>query len=342
MNHRLFQFLTLLCIFFMFSCSDTPDEPIVEEEEEEFESNSWTLKKNFPLEDLTDAVSFSLGSKLYVGTGYFFLDYNSGYSNDFYEYNSELDAWKEIASLPSHERESAIAFSIGSFGYVGLGKDCLGMGICDHHYFNDLWRYNPENNSWEEMAEFPGTPRAFSTAFVIDGKAYITGGSSQGDHDLWEYNPTSNKWTQKSSYPGNCSSRGVSFSINGRGFVGFGWYGFTCKDLWEYIPTTDTWIEMAEFPGEPRYDAFAFSLGNIGFVTGGINQGSTEYNYLSDLWKYEPNTNQWIKIETAYPGRGRVSFAGGVIGSNLYLGLGSSDAFVKFPFEINEFWQYKP
>lgn len=334
-----FPSLILIFFFAVVSCNEEPDEPnpIVVEKED-----TWVSKANFPLDDLSDGVSFSIGSKLYVGTGFYFLGYNSGYSNDFYAYDKVQDSWEEIAELPSHERESAIAFSIGSFGYVGLGKDCLGMGICDHHYFNDLWRYNPATDEWTEMAEFPGTPRAFSTAFVIGDKAYVTGGSTYGDNDMWEYNSSSNEWKKKTSYPGNCSSRAISFSLDGRGYVGFGWSGFTCKDFWEYDQVTDNWRSLEEFPGDPRYSAIAFSMGDIGYLMCGFNQGTQEYFRLSDVWKFDVKTEKWTQIDTSYPGKGHVGLVGGVIEDEIYLGLGNKDPFSRFPYILNEFWQYNP
>ena len=325
-----------LFIFSIVACTEDP------EPNTESETISWEAKAAFPYGDLIEAVSFTIGGKMFVGTGYNFFETFSGYSNDFFAYELEQNTWSKMASLPSDARESAIAFSIGEYGYVGLGKDCLGMGVCDHHFFKDLWRYNPSTNSWTEMAEFPGTPRAYATSFVIGNKAYVTGGSSQGDNDLWEYNPENNQWTKKADYPGGCSSRAVSLSINGRAYVGFGWSGSTCKDFWEYKPATDQWIAKPEFPGEARYDAFAVSLKHKGYLMTGINQATTGDSFHTDLWEYEPNGEVWTKIETIFPGKGRVNLVGGAFEDKFVVGLGSKDPFSSFPSEIYDFWEFTP
>ena len=41
---------------------------------------------------------------------------------DLYEYNPLTDTWMQKANLPGSERRSCVAFAIGSYGYVGIGK----------------------------------------------------------------------------------------------------------------------------------------------------------------------------------------------------------------------------
>ncbi|MBN7813511.1 hypothetical protein J0A68_21320 [Algoriphagus sp. H41] len=334
---KISRIIHILFVFSTVACKEEPEEPIAEPD-----TSSWASNADFPYGDVIEAVSFTVGNKLFIGTGFVFFETFSGYSNVFFSYDVQKNEWSKVADLPSDARESAISFSIGEYGYVGLGKDCLGMGICEHHYFNDLWRYDPSTNSWMEMAEFPGSPRAYSTSFVIGDKAYITGGSSYGDNDLWEYSPAKNQWTKKADYPGNCSNRQVSFSVNGRGFVGFGWSGGTCKDFWEYKPATDQWIQKAEFPGEARYDAFSVALKDKGYLMAGINQTMTDVTYHSDLWEYEPNKEVWTKIEAGFPGKGRVNLVGGAFEDSFMVGLGTQASFYKFPFGIVDFWKFLP
>jgi len=201
MSMRITSFYLLLTALFLVCCSKRDEDP---------KKDIWTQKAKFPGKYLEGAVSFVIDSKLFVGTGL-----EDDFVNYFYVYNNEDDSWKAVASLASSPRAEAISFSIGKYGYVGLGISCAGLGICTYNYYNDLWRYNPEDNSWKKMTDFPGSPRASATCFVINDKAYITGGSSYDDNDLWEYNPSTDTWTKKASYPGACISRTISFSLNG-------------------------------------------------------------------------------------------------------------------------------
>jgi len=307
-------------------------EPVVEPTE----TNTWTEKAKFPGGPLSAAVSFSIGNKLYVGTGT-----HNTFEENFFVYNNNDNSWKPIKSLPSNARANAISFSIGNYGYVGLGYGCIGERLCTTEYYNDLWRYDPEKNNWAKMNDFPGTARASSTCFVINDKAYVTGGSTYGDNDLWEYNSSTNVWTKKADYPGGCSSRSASFSIDNKGYVGFGWWGYTCKDFWEYDPQTDTWLEKAEFPGEARFGAVALSLNGKGYLSTGVNQGTTK-NYLTDLWKYDPVNDGWTQINTDYPGEGRLEMIAGVISNKIIIGLGTNDT-TGGPFDrFDDVWEYIP
>jgi N-acetylneuraminic acid mutarotase len=330
MNTRPNNFYLLLTVLFLVSCG-TENEEILEVPE----TNKWIEKAKFSGGYLSDAVSFIIDDKLFVGTGV-----HDNYVNYFYVYNYEDNSWGAITSLPSDPRANAISFSIGKYGYVGLGTSCIGSGICTHYYYNDLWRYNPENEGWTRMADFPGTARAFSTCFVIDDKAYVTGGSKLGDNDLWEYNSSTDAWTKKTDYPGGCSSRAVSFSLNNKGYVGFGWSDGACKDFWEYDPLKDTWIENAQFPGEARYGAVAFSFMGKGYLACGINQDFNGYNYLTDFWEYDYINDSWIQINTNYPGEGRINMIAGVIENKIIMGLGAGKE--GGGNRVDDIWEYTP
>lgn len=333
--------LVLFVILLLASCRDES------EITKNPETNFWISKAKFPAGSLTESVSFTIGKNLYVGTGLngnVNADLNNNYINKFYVYNIDEDAWKEIASLPSDKRSSAISFSIGSYGYVGLGINCLGSGNCAYSSFNDLWRYDPANDSWDKMADFPGAHSGYETAFVIGDMAYIVDGQSIGDNDTWEYNTISNEWNKKSSYPGLCSSRAVSFSLDGLGYVGFGWGGgsFTCDEFWEYDPIGDTWIQKQDFPGKARYDASAFSMMGKGYLACGVYQESSDQKYLNDIWVYDNVNDRWTQINTSYPGKGRVNLIGGVIENRLILGLGSDNSFGRPYYGFDDVWEYLP
>lgn len=335
-----FHHLLLLIVLFLVGCSDEA------EMSKDPGKNSWKSLAKFPAGSLSEAVSFTVGENLFVGTGLTGVsssNLNNNYVNKFYVFSTDENSWNAIASLPSDIRANAISFSIGSYGYVGLGMNCLGTGNCAYSYFNDLWRYDPANDSWAQMADFPGTPRAYATSFVIGEKAYVMGGSTIDQSELWEYNSKSNEWMKKSDYPGICNSRAVSFSLDGLGYVGLGMgRRFSSNEFWEYNPITDTWIEKQEFPGEARYDASAFSFMGKGYLACGIYQESTDHKYLTDIWVYDNANDVWTQVNTIYPGMGRLNLIGGVIDSRLILGLGSDNYFARPSDGIDDIWEYLP
>ena len=64
----------------------------------------------------------------------------------------ELDFWTQKASFPGTSRSSAAAFSVENKGYFGTGYN-------GKDYFNDFWEYNPDTNTWNSKADYPGSAR---------------------------------------------------------------------------------------------------------------------------------------------------------------------------------------
>jgi N-acetylneuraminic acid mutarotase len=119
-----------------------------------------------------DITGFEIDGKIYLKC----------FSNEIWYYNPSLNSWSKISDFPSKQRGLAIGFSINGNGYTGLGRN---VSYIDPE-LKDLWKYNPDNDTWEEFANFPSVDkhRGNATALVISGKAYIA-----YDHELWEFNP---------------------------------------------------------------------------------------------------------------------------------------------------------
>nr|WP_238354544.1 kelch repeat-containing protein [Fulvivirga marina] len=95
-------------------------------------------------------------------------------------------------------RSGHVAFSIGGRGYISTGIS--GSVQTGGKYLVDLWKYNPETDTWAQKADFPGVGRRSASAFVLNDEAYVGLGvqsntvTSMGYSDMWKYNPTSNSW----------------------------------------------------------------------------------------------------------------------------------------------------
>ena len=160
-------------------------------------------------------MGFSISGKGYVTTGSdSTLEVAAKDFNDLWEYDPAVDQWTQKASLPAMPRAGAVGFSIGSYGYVGLG--ITDSNITMH---KDFWRYDPGTDSWTQMADFGGSPRENAVAFVLLGKAYVTTGDTLGgrcsrDKDVWQYDPANNAWVQKADFGG--AARFLAAEIVGR------------------------------------------------------------------------------------------------------------------------------
>src|SRR4051812_9436079 len=81
-------------------------------------SATWSQKANLTGSRETP-VSFSIGTKGYIGTGY-----NGGtftFYKDFWEFDRDSNVWTQKADFAGGNRTGAVGFSIGNKGYIGTG-----------------------------------------------------------------------------------------------------------------------------------------------------------------------------------------------------------------------------
>src|SRR5689334_18556277 len=81
-------------------------------------ADSWLQRADFPFQR-SGAVSFNIGNKGYVGTGYKYL---LVLYKDFWSYDPVSNTWTQVADVPGPERTEAFGFAIGNKGYVGAGN----------------------------------------------------------------------------------------------------------------------------------------------------------------------------------------------------------------------------
>jgi N-acetylneuraminic acid mutarotase len=153
-------------------------------------TNVWRPRADFAGQGRAFAVSFSIGTKGYVGTGY-----NGAPLADFWEFDPATNAWTQKADLPGGARERAAGFSIGAKGYIGTGL----TGI--NTMFDDFWEFDPASNIWTQKATFPGGVRQYAVGFSIGSKGYLGLGTAFTLYptDLYVYDPAIDSWSATSN-----------------------------------------------------------------------------------------------------------------------------------------------
>ncbi len=223
--------------------------------------------------------------------------------------------WTQLTDMPQ-ARYNLVSFAIGDTGYVVTGQSAGGT------FRNEFFKYDPNLNTWTQLANFPGTARTGSVGFSIGSKGYVgTGRDNNGNTDLfWEYDPLLNSWTQKASFPPGNRESATGFSIGSKGYVGMGLNGTTKTDFYEYDPFTNTWTQKANFPVSiGRYAAVGFSIGSKGYVGTGYHSGFTRNN---DFWEYNPATDSWLQLANV-PGPARADAVGFSTSGLGYVGTGN-------------------
>src|SRR3972149_4734414 len=94
--------------------------------------DTWTQKADFGAAERWSAVGFSIGTKGYIGTG-FYNDVTPSYYKDFWEWDQATNTWTQKTDFGGTARSGAVGFSIGTKGYIGTGVD----GVVG--YTKDFW-----------------------------------------------------------------------------------------------------------------------------------------------------------------------------------------------------------
>lgn len=322
---QVFGFLTFLVV--VIGCDSGSDE-------DDNEIGNWRRLSYFEGVGRADAVTFTIGDKAYVGTGYD----GSSRLNDFWEYDPKLNNWQRIADFPGAARNGAVGFGTGAKGYVGLGYDGINR-------LKDFWEYDPTTDTWNEISDFGGTARYGAVAFSIDNKGYVgTGYDGNNLKDFWEYDPSTDQWTQKISLPGAKRYDAVAFVINGKGYICTGINnGIYEDDFWEYDPATNQWSakrRIADVSDENYDDDYtdivgtnkvAFSINGKGYIAtagrGGVGTAVWEYDPLTDLWERK----------NSFEGSARTEAVGFSIEDVGYVTTGRSASFY-----FDDLWGFEP
>ena len=82
----------------------------------------------------------------------------------------------------------------------------------EQQWIRDVWCYNPQTDTWQTLASFPGRNRRFG-CIALGNDIYIIGGQADhGDHmsetlsDVWRYDSITNTWSQVRHYRGRQST----------------------------------------------------------------------------------------------------------------------------------------
>lgn len=202
-------------------------------------SNTWTQRANFGGGPRDGAVGFSIGNKGYIGTGENGTPY-TGF-NDFWEYDAANDTWTQKANFSGVGRLGAIGFSIGNYGYIGTGDILAANGSS---LLIDFWQYDPNNDTWAQMANYGGGPRAGVASFVIGCKGYVGTGVSVSANsngvdtkDFWQYTPP----VPSAAMAGvNTICAGDSTSLFASGGLFFHWNNGATSNIISVTPTVTT------------------------------------------------------------------------------------------------------
>ncbi|MBX2924332.1 MAG: hypothetical protein KF746_19175 [Chitinophagaceae bacterium] len=295
---------------------------------EDTTEGNWILRSSFEGYGRSEAVSFSIGNKGYVVTGY---DGNKRLK-DLWQYDAEYNFWQQKAEFPGIARHAATGFAIDTKGYIGTGSD-------GYNKLRDFWEYDSGTDQWTQKADFGGSARFSAVGFSINGKGYIsTGYDGNYLKDIWEFDPAAGangSWTQRVSMSGEKRSGAVAFVHDNKAYVVTGVYsGGTVNDFNVFDPAKpegQAWTQLRKISNvsDESYDddynivrskAVAFVMNNKAYVATG--QSGSVYK---DTWEYDFTTDTW-KSKTAFEGVARLGACAFSLNNRGYILLGTTSS----------------
>lgn len=209
-------------------------------------TNQWAIKTPFPAQGRRFATAFGIGTRGYVGLG---VTLGGSFTSAFYAFipseNSGMGKWYTMPSFSSVGRHSAVGFTIGTKGYVGLGTLSSGVNT------DEFYEYNPSTGQWTTKDDFDGGVRTGASCFVATtNKAYVGLGSdlvpAVMKSDCWEFDPTLGaglQWTKVFDFIGAARSYAIGFGVGTKGYVGTGITSeIDLKDFYVLDPATNATV----------------------------------------------------------------------------------------------------
>jgi hypothetical protein len=234
----------------------------------------------------------------------------------FWKYDAPLNTWAKKGELPTLMASSnfSVVFSIKNKGY------CIGNGTSR--------QYDAVTSQWETKNNAPvGTNHVdYSVPLVLDNKAYLVGSTNNA---VTLYDPTDDTYTLRNTFPGVGAATG--FVINGVGYC-------IQKDgrCWQYDPGKDSWQQKASLPPS-IYNMSGFTLNGYGYIIGDLNRAAYNGTNRMKLWRYDPALDQWMPLDTDYPGQGVYEVRTISLNGIVYVGLGYN----KEDRDAIDFWSFK-
>jgi N-acetylneuraminic acid mutarotase len=171
--------------------------------------------------------------------------------------------WNTADTIPFGPVSWPVSTEVNNEFYVGLGEKFINI-LSQNLPFTQLWKYNPQQNIWTRLADFPGGYQRYPTMIALNNKIYVFSGaipvgssSTNFTREFWQYDPSLNVWSQLQLPPESIIPAGEKCSmaqVNGKlyfftsqKYTFWGaYYGMDIKRIClEYDPVSITWKKFS-------------------------------------------------------------------------------------------------
>jgi hypothetical protein len=241
---------------------------------------------------------------------------------DLWQFDLQAGTWKLLQPKgnPKPRYGHAAAWVPGT-GLVIFGGQASGG-----QFYNDLWAYLPDANTWTELPSNGDVPKArygSCGGTAPDGTFWISHGFSQLGRlqDTAAYDFSAKQWKNVTTTPApdNRTLHDCVWSTGGQ-FLLYGGQAAEVAalgDLWSR-PVAGPWAQLANPPLPARNSAASTVMGNVMWISGGLD---TNLQPLADLWSFDMSSSAWQQItsDKGPPARAGASIVADSAGHRLLL-----------------------
>jgi hypothetical protein len=227
----------------------------------------------------TNTFSYILTNTLFAAAHHSFVFNDNAYlftGSAIYLFNPQTKSLNMLTPFSGDgARTGVTGFLIKDNIYLGLGAGDLWK------YSKGFWKYNITNNTWQQIASFPGDYRIHAFSFSMNGKGYVGSGYIMtSKNDLWCYIPETDKWIKKENLPFKIADQSTLNTTN----TDKSGYCLYENKLYEYSAAFDTWEKMADLniPANIHFP-YAFTANNKLFTLAVMDLNIRYFK----VWVYE-------------------------------------------------------
>jgi hypothetical protein len=139
--------------------------------------------------------------KAYLGFGLV----NNAPMGDLWEFDMVTHSWKRLADFPGLARlhPAMVPVLNKNNNDLGVWEIHVGLGEGNEGNYNDWWSYSIDNNQWEQLSDFPSTPRHHPFYFGIAESAFAGLGHSDGrtiERDWFRFDASTRTWHPEANF----------------------------------------------------------------------------------------------------------------------------------------------